>query len=87
MEMAMTPTTQQIPLVELSVDEHGTILSFTHAQAVTNRLASLGFTPGAGIDMTQNYGHGPLIVTVRGTRVALGRSEAARIFVRRGLHE
>lgn len=79
----MNPTTQQIPLVDLSVDEHGTILSFADGKAVTTRLASLGFTPGAGVDMTQNYGHGPLIVTVRGTRVALGRREAARIFVTR----
>jgi Fe2+ transport system protein FeoA len=35
--------------------------------------------------MTQNYGRGPLIVIVRGTRVALGRSEAAKIVVERKL--
>ncbi len=79
----MTPSLQQIPLAELSVDEHGTIHSFNDVRAVTTRLASLGFTPGAEINMTQNYGHGPLIVTVRGTRVALGRQEAARILVSR----
>jgi ferrous iron transport protein A len=45
------------------------------------RLASLGFTPGARIAMTQNYGRGPLIVTVRGTCVALGRGEAEQILV------
>jgi Fe2+ transport system protein FeoA len=33
--------------------------------------------------MTQNYGNGPLIVTVRGTSVALGRVEAAKILVER----
>jgi len=65
--------------------EHGTVLSFTDDRLVTNRLASLGFTPGVAVNMTQNYGHGPLIVTVRGTRVALGRDEAAKIFVQRGL--
>jgi ferrous iron transport protein A len=47
-------------------------------------MASLGITPGAKIDMTQNYGHGPLIVIVRGTRVALGRGEAAKVLVERG---
>ena len=51
---------------------------------VNNRLASLGFTPGVTINMTQNFGRGPLIVTVRGTRVALGRGEAAKIIVERG---
>lgn len=79
----MTPA-KQIPLAELSVNEHGTILAFEDSQAVAARLASLGFTPGAGVDVTHNYGHGPLIVMVRGTRVALGRSEAAHIFVTRG---
>jgi ferrous iron transport protein A len=74
----------KIPLAELAVNEHATIQSFAGARAVTTRLASLGFTPGAKVDMTQNYGRGPLIVTVRGTRVALGRGEAAEIFVVRG---
>jgi Fe2+ transport system protein FeoA len=78
------PCTKQIPLVELSVDENARLHSFVDGRAVTMRLASLGFTPGAEVNMTQNYGRGPLIVTVRGTRVALGRSEAAKIFVTRG---
>ena len=77
----MASTINQIPLAELVVGEHATVRSFDMGRAVTNRLASLGFTPGAEVDMTQNYGRGPLIVIVRGTRVALGRSEAAQVFV------
>jgi ferrous iron transport protein A len=73
----------QIPLSELSVNEHATILSFLSGRGEINRLAALGLTPGAEVDMTQNYGHGPLIVTVRGTRVALGRGEAMKIYVQR----
>ncbi len=65
-----------VSLSELLVNEKGTIHSFTIGRPETNRLASLGFTPGAQVDMTQNYGRGPLIVMVRGTRVALGRGEA-----------
>jgi Fe2+ transport system protein FeoA len=30
----------------------------------------------------QNYGHGPIIVSVRGTLVALGRGEAALVLVK-----
>ncbi len=48
-----------------------------------SRLASLGFTPGARLQVVQNYGHGPIIVNVRDTRVALGRGEAAKILVSR----
>lgn len=72
-----------ISMTNLNAGEHATILSFGDGRAVQNRLASLGFTPGVDVDMTQNYGFGPLIVTVRGTRIALGRGEAAKIIVRR----
>jgi len=46
-----------------------------------SRLASLGFTPGAHLEVMQNYGHGPIIVRLRDTRVALGRGEAEKIRV------
>jgi ferrous iron transport protein A len=73
--------TSKIPLAELPVNEYATIDAFRGGRAVTMRLASLGLTPGAEINMTQNYGHGPLIVMVRGARIALGRGEAAQILV------
>jgi ferrous iron transport protein A len=50
---------------------------------VLSRLAALGFTPGARVTVIQNRGRGPLIVALRGTRVALGRGEAAKIQVER----
>ena len=74
---------KQISLAELPVDEQATMVHFSNGLAETNRLVSLGFTPGVEIDMTQNYGRGPLIVTVRGARVALGRREANKIIVER----
>ena len=72
---------QNISLAQLATNRLGTILSFSSGRLETIRLASLGFTPGALVSMTQNFGRGPLIVTVRGTRVALGRGEAAQILV------
>ncbi len=48
-----------------------------------SRVASLGFTPGASLRVIQNYGHGPIIVVLRDTRVALGRGEARKILVDR----
>ncbi|MGE5073610.1 MAG: FeoA family protein [Anaerolineae bacterium] len=74
-------SSKMIALSELAADKLATILSFASGKLEIMRLASLGFTPGALVSMTQNYGRGPLIVTVRGTRVALGRGEAAQIFV------
>jgi ferrous iron transport protein A len=48
-----------------------------------SRLASLGFTPGAQLRVVQNYGHGPIIVSLRDSRIALGRGEAQKILVER----
>ncbi len=75
------PTTKNITLSDLSTNHSATILSFCSGRLEMIRLASLGFTPGAMVGMAQNYGRGPLIVSVRGTRVALGRGEAAQILV------
>ena len=74
----------RISLSEVAAGEAATVLDFQGGRMVNNRLASLGFTPGVTVDMAQNYGRGPLIVKVRGTRVALGRGEAAKIIVERG---
>jgi ferrous iron transport protein A len=79
----MADQNHNISLSDMETGEEATILSFEGGRTVNNRLASLGFTPGVNVNMTQNYGHGPLIVTVRGTRVALGRGEAAKIIVER----
>jgi ferrous iron transport protein A len=72
-----------VSLKDLSVDSYATILAFNFGAVEATRLVSLGFTPGAEVSVSQNYGRGPLIVTVRGARVALGRAEAANIFVER----
>ena len=51
---------------------------------LTSRLTSLGLTPGAIVQVLQNYGRGPIIVNVRGTHVALGRGEARNLLVTEG---
>lgn len=72
-----------VTLSEIHAGESAVVLNFSHGIGILGRLASLGFTPGAEVQMSQNYGRGPLIVTIRGTRVALGRGEAAKICVER----
>jgi Fe2+ transport system protein FeoA len=46
-----------------------------------SRLVALGFTPGAAVRVMRNHGFGPMIVSVRGAQVAIGRGEAGRILV------
>jgi ferrous iron transport protein A len=73
----------QVTLADLQIDERGVVLGLSGGRAVIQRLAALGFTPGADVEIAQNYGWGPLIVSTRGARVALGRGEAQRVIVER----
>lgn len=83
----MSEGSQQIPLSDIAAGEGAILLTLRGGRAVNNRLASLGFTPGARVSIVQNYGRGPLLIEVRGACVALGRGEAAKIIVERGSHE
>ena len=47
----------------------------------TARLAGIGISSGCRITVLQNPSRGPLLVLVRGTRIALGRGEAAKVQV------
>jgi Fe2+ transport system protein FeoA len=68
-------------LSALPAGARGIIHSLLGGHGFGSRVANLGFTVGAPVSVRQNYGHGPLIVSLRGTLVALGRAEAAKILV------
>ena len=70
-----------VPLDKLEVGEIGVVRRLAGGRGFVSRLAALGFTPDAEVAILQNFGHGPLIVTVRDTRIALGRGEAGKIRV------
>jgi ferrous iron transport protein A len=75
----MSPNT--MTLSDLAPGEMGVVHKLAGGWGFTSRLATLGFTPGAKLTMVQNFGRGPLIVNIRGTRIALGRGEAAKVVV------
>jgi ferrous iron transport protein A len=68
-------------LSNLAPGEVGVVHKLAGGWGFISRLATLGFTPGAELTMVQNFGHGPLIVNIRSTRIALGRGEAAKVVV------
>jgi len=70
-----------VPLTDLPQGQTGLISNFRGGHRLLSRLASLGFTPGTPVTVTRNYGFGPIIVSVRGAQVALGRGEAGHIIV------
>ncbi|MFQ5834032.1 MAG: ferrous iron transport protein A [Candidatus Thorarchaeota archaeon] len=50
-------------------------------RGLMRRLMDLGITKGCVFTVVQGRGHGPVLVEVRGTRIALGHGMASRILV------
>lgn len=76
-----TITDISMPLSALPAGATATIRALQGGHEFRSRLANLGFTAGATITVAQNYGHGPMLVSLRGALVALGRAEAAKVLV------
>ncbi len=68
-------------LSNLGKGESGIVRSLDGGRIFRSRAANLGFTTGVTVTVVQNFGHGPMIVALRGTRVALGRDEAAQVYI------
>jgi len=71
-----------IPLSEIQTGNHGVLESMRAGRGLSSRLTSLGLTPGTDVTVLQNYGHGPMIINVRGTHVALSRGLARHLLVK-----
>jgi Fe2+ transport system protein FeoA len=73
---------QLVTLSTLPAGGQGVVFSLRGGREFCSRVANLGFTPGASLRVLRNHGHGPVLVALRGTLVALGRAEAARVVVK-----
>jgi Fe2+ transport system protein FeoA len=63
---------------------HGVVQALRGGHDFRSRVANLGFTAGVPISVVQNMGRGPMLVSIRGTLVALGRAEAGKVLVGEG---
>jgi ferrous iron transport protein A len=72
---------EYLPLERLQPGGHGIVRELEGGKAFASRLAAMGLAVGAQIEVLENRRHGPLLVLVRDTRIALGRSEALKIVV------
>ncbi len=70
-----------LQLIDLEPGEKAMIRHLEGGRSLLSRLAALGFTPGAAVTVVRRNGHGPLLVSLRGSRVALGHEEAAHVIV------
>lgn len=69
-------------LTSLSSQKSGHVESIRGSNVRFGRMASMGITPGAKILMIRNAKRAPIIIEVRDTLVALGRSEASKILIK-----
>ena len=77
------PATQP-PGLSLGAAESGRrlrVAGLAGGPALRTRLAALGLLPGTVVTILRRQGRGPLVLEVRGSRVALGRAVARHIQV------
>ncbi len=69
-----------IPLSSFSKGEKGTIENINGGKNVSKRLYEMGFHKGTEVKVLKND-VGPLIVSLYGSKIALGRGVAQKIMV------
>ena len=69
-----------LPLADCPRDRDACLRCLMVERCVIHRLLELGLTPGTEVRVVQDSG-GPMLVSVRGSRVALGRDLAQRLWV------
>jgi Fe2+ transport system protein FeoA len=74
---------QDFILSELETGDVACVGVITGGNATISRMAAMGFSPGATVNMVQNYKKRPVIVSVRDSRIALARSVADKVYLRR----
>ncbi|MBX7253923.1 MAG: ferrous iron transport protein A [Candidatus Promineofilum sp.] len=72
-----------LPLSDCPRDRTACLRCLQVDRCVVHRLLELGLTPGVELRVVQDNG-GPMLVSVRGSRVALGRDLADNLWVEMG---
>lgn len=57
------------------------IVSSDAGEGLRGRLAAMGLVSGVEIEVLRNALHGPLLISVKGSRIMLGRGMAQKIIV------
>ena len=73
-----------IPLAMLRENCEAVITEVRGGMGLTRRLTEMGFTNGTRVKVLHSTPPGPILVMIRGSRIALGRGLAMKIFVNPG---
>ena len=77
-------TGQGMPLAMARPGELVTVIGVRGGWGLQRRLADMGLTPGVRIRVINSQMPGPVLIDLRGARVALGRGVAQRVMVMGG---
>jgi len=73
----------ELSVADLKPGDSAKVRKLKGGRGYVARLAALGFTLGVPLKVMRKNAHGPLLVSLRGTQIALGFGEAAGILVSR----
>ncbi len=69
------------PLLYLPEYSTGIVIDIRGGRGLMKRLIDMGLTRGTKIRVLKSSGPGPMLIEVRGSRLALGRGVAMKIYV------
>jgi len=70
-----------MPLTQVQEGARMVLKAIDGGLELRGRLAALGLLPGTELEVIRNSGHGPFVISVKGSRVVIGRGMASRIEV------
>jgi len=72
---------KSIPLDELAPGASGLVSRLGGGKYFASHISAMGLSIGSQVKMLQNPRHGPLLILVRDTRIALSRGQALKIMI------
>ncbi len=68
-------------LLQLEVNQKGIIVLIAGGRTACKRLNEMGLVPGVEIELVNRINSGPVMIKVKGSKLALGRGLAAKVMV------
>jgi ferrous iron transport protein A len=68
-------------LLMLDVGRKGLVGKIVGGRSVCKRLNELGLVPGTEIEMVNRISNGPVMIRVKGSKLAIGRGLASKIYI------
>ncbi len=70
-----------MPLLQMQTGQNAILKDISWGMKIKRKLYDMGMTPGTPVSMINSSGRGPIILDVRGSRLALGRGISEKIQV------